>query len=90
MKDAIYLLFHLLTTIAKLLRPGGCRSAPNNDPLLLFMANSYFFNKFRYMVRPEKPPINPSHSTNPTQAIYPNPIYNIIRVDLVGVVGFVG
>lgn len=26
MKDIIYLLFHLLTTIAKLIRPGGSRA----------------------------------------------------------------
>jgi hypothetical protein len=28
MKDAIYLLFHMLTTLAKLIRPSGGRAVP--------------------------------------------------------------
>ena len=48
MKDVIYLLFHLLTTIAKLIQPGGSRAVIAEN-LLLCMANSYFFNLFNYI-----------------------------------------
>ena len=34
MKDVIYLLFHLLTTIAKLIRPGGSRAVIAENLLL--------------------------------------------------------
>ena len=34
MKDTIYLLFHLLTTIAKLIQPGGARSVVAENLLL--------------------------------------------------------
>ena len=34
MKDAFILLLHLLTTIAKLIRPGGCRAVIAENLLL--------------------------------------------------------
>ena len=34
MKDAIYLLFHLLTTIAKLIQPGGSKAVIAENLLL--------------------------------------------------------
>ena len=34
MRDVIYLLFHLLTTLAKLIRPGGCRAVIAENLLL--------------------------------------------------------